>query len=216
MKKLTFESFRERFPEARIRRYDKNQIICYDGDQPHYIFFVVKGHIKYYDINDDGHEKILHIIGPQNVFPMLYAFEVSPEINNFYASVDNVEVLAVPLDKFQKVIQTDALFCRDLTKWFLTEIEQLVQRIGSFEKTDSRSKILHALKYLAINYGQLDGDWDKLNFAATQQFLADFTGLTRETVSNCLHELEKDATIKTAKGRLVSVKHSALDNIVAI
>jgi CRP-like cAMP-binding protein len=216
MKKLTIESFREHFPEARERKYGKNQIICYEGDRPHSVFFVVSGHIKYYDINEEGQEKILHIIGPHNIFPMLYAFDVAKDIDNFYAAVDNVVILTIPLDKFKHLIKTDVKFCHQLTQWFLTEIEHLVLRIGSLEKTDSREKTLHALKFLTMNYGQKDGEWEKLNFTATQQFLADFTGLTRETISSVLHDLEKEQAVKTTKGRLTAVRRTAIENIVAI
>jgi CRP-like cAMP-binding protein len=213
VKNLTVESFQKLFPDAKVRKYAKNQIICYQGDKPHHVFFVLKGHIKYYDIDENGNEKILHIIGPQNVFPMLYAFGVSSEINGFYASIDPVEVIAIPLEKFHHATETNIQFCNELTRWFLTEIEQLVFRINSFEKTDSRLKILHALKYLAINYGESVEKWERLNFAATQQFLADFTGLTRETVSGTMNELEREEVIRSAKGRLIEIKKSTLSKV---
>lgn len=177
------------------------------------MFFVIKGHIKYFDTDDEGNEKVLHIIGPQNIFPMLYAFDVSPDISGFYACIDTVEVIAIPLTDFHKQIETNIEFCNELTRWFLTEIQQLVFRINSFEKTDSKYKILHALKYLAINYGRPNDKWDRLNFAATQQFLADFTGLTRETVSLTMQDLEKNGIIRQAKGRLIEIKKSHLIKI---
>jgi CRP/FNR family cyclic AMP-dependent transcriptional regulator len=213
VKKLTVETIKELFPRAGARHYGKNQIICYQGDKPQHIFFVLKGHIKYYDIDDNGNEKILHIIGPQNIFPMLYAFGVSDEIGNFYSTVDAVEVITVPLDEFHKVINTNIEFSNSLTRWFLTEIEQLVLRINSFEKTDSKLKIMHALKYLAINYGHKEKDWSQVDFAATQQFLADFTGLTRETVSNAMNELEKDGVVRTSTGRKIEIKSKELEKI---
>jgi len=213
VKKLTVESIRELFPRLDVRRYGKNQIICYQGDKPQYVFFVLKGHIKYYDIDDDGDENILHIVGPQNIFPMLYAFGVSSEIGAFYAAIDAVEVITIPLHDFHRVIETDIKFSNALTRWFLTEIEQLVFRINSFEKTDSRSKIMHALKYLSVNYGQPTGTWQRIDFATTQQFLADFTGLTRETVSTIMNELEKANTVRFGKGHHLEVSNSKLDKI---
>jgi len=196
-----------------VRSYAKNQIICYQGDKPQHVFFVLKGHIKYYDFDVNGNEKILHIIGPQNVFPMLYAFGVSNEIGAFYATLDAVEVISIPLKDFHDAIKTNVEFSNKLTRWFLTEIEQLTFRINSFEKTDSRSKVLHALKYLATHYGEHDDTWSRLNFATTQQFLADFTGLTRETVSTTMNELERDHTIRSGKNRLIEIKTSELDRL---
>ncbi len=213
MKSLTLELIRELFPKAGLRPYGKNQIICYQGDKPQYAFFVAKGHIKYYDIDDNGNEKILHIIGPNNIFPMLYAYEVTSEISAFYASLDSVELIAIPMADFQKTVTNNIDFSNALTKWFLTEIEQLTLRINSFEKTGSKGKIMYALKYLAQNYGHDEGDRERLNFAATQQFLADFTGLTRETVSMTMNDLEKDGVISNGKGRTIAVKKAELAKI---
>lgn len=213
VKKLTLESIKELFPRVDVRRYGKNQIICYQGDKPQYVFFVINGHIKYYDIDDDGDENILHIVGPQNIFPMLYAFGVSSEIGAFYAAIDAVEVITIPLHDFHKVIETNIEFSNALTRWFLTEIEQLVFRINSFEKTDSRAKIMHALKYLSVNYGQPAGAWQRIDFVTTQQFLADFTGLTRETVSTIMNELEKANTVRFAKGHQLEISSAKLNKI---
>src|SRR5665213_3288872 len=87
MANLTVESVNELFPRASVRRYDKNQIICYNGDSPQHIFFVLKGYVRYYDIDEEGNEKILHINGPQNIFPMLYAFGVTDEVTGFYGTI---------------------------------------------------------------------------------------------------------------------------------
>lgn len=207
------EYIRELFPRVNTRKYAKNQIICYQGDKPQHVFYVLKGHVKYYDIDEHGNEKILHIIGPENIFPMLYAFDVSKEIDAFYSTIDAAEVITIPLDEFRKVTQTNVKFCYTLTQWFLTEIEQLVFRINSFEKTDSHRKVMHALKYLATNYGQAAHDWQRIDFTTTQQFIADFTGLTRETVSATMNELEKDKIIRSGVGRKIEVKGSELKKL---
>jgi CRP/FNR family cyclic AMP-dependent transcriptional regulator len=207
------ESIQSIFPKVTLRRYAKNQIVCYQGDKPQYVFFVLKGHLKLYDIDDDGNEKILHIVGPRNIFPMLYAFGVNTEINGFYATIDAVEVMSIGLQDFHTAIETDIKFSNTLTTWFLTEVEQLVFRINSFEKTDSRVKIFHALKYLAVNYGHPIDGWQRLDFVTTQQFLADFTGLTRETVSTVMNELEKKNSVRFGKTHHLEIKDDALDSI---
>lgn len=213
MTNLTLQAVKELFPRSTVRRYDKNQIICYDGDKPQHIFFIIKGHISYYDIDERGNDHILHINGPKNIFPMLYAFDVADQVNGFYGAIDNVEVLSVPLDDFHKVMQTDIDFSNTLVRWFLREIEQLAYRINSFEKTDARIKIMYALKYLATNYGHADKEWQKLDFPITQQFIADFTGMARETASSALHSLERDQIIKKGKLRTLEVKQTELDKL---
>jgi len=213
VRNLTIESIKALFPKANTRVYDKGQIICYQGDQPHHIFFVAKGHIRYFDIDDEGNEKILHLIGPNNIFPMLYAFDVTKEVGAFYSTLDKAEIVAVPLEEFRKATRTDIEFSNALTKWFLTEINQLTQRISSLEKTDANVKVKYALKYLAFHYGQPKGIWQQINIPATHQFLADFTGLARETVSAIMHDLEQSKVVRPAKGHKLEIKRRELDKI---
>ncbi len=213
MRNLTSEYITTLFPKAHSRTYEKGQIVCYQGDQPQHIFFVAKGHIRYYDIDDDGNEKIVHLIGPQNIFPMLYAFGVTKDVGAFYGTLDKAEIIAVPIDEFKKATETDIEFSNSLTKWFLTEINQLAQRLSSLEKTDARVKVLYALKYLAQNYGEQKGRWQQINVPTTHQFIADFTGLARETVSATMHDLEQDNITQVSSGRKLEVKRAELAKI---
>lgn len=214
MVNLAFQEVKDLFPNAAVRNYERNQIICYDGDKPHHIFFISQGHIRYYDIDERGNDNILHINGPQNIFPMLYAFGIADEVKGFYAAIDKVEVMCVPLDDFHEVMKTNIDFSNTLVRWFLAEIEQLVYRLNSFEKTDAQVKIMFALKYLAKNYGHTAGEWQKVDFPVTQQFIADFTGMARETASAALHSLEKDQIIRKGKLRTLEVKQKELDKLV--
>lgn len=213
MKSLTLQAVKDLFPKSTTRHYDKGQIICYDGDRPQHIFFISEGHVRYYDIDERGNDNILHVNGPKNIFPMLYAFGIADEVKGFYGAIDKVEAICVPIDDFHKVMETNVEFSNTLVRWFLGEIEQLVYRINSFEKTDAQVKILYALKYLATNYGHPAGEWQKVDFPVTQQFLADFTGLARETASAALHHLEKDQLIRKSKLRTLEVRQKELDRL---
>ncbi len=213
MRNLTSEFIKELFPTAAIRSYDRGQIVCYQGDKPQHVFFVAKGHIRYYDIDEEGNEKILHLIGPNNIFPMLYAFGVTEDVAAFYGTIDAASIITVPLDEFSKAAQTNIELANALTRWFLTEINQLVYRISSLEKTEARAKILYALKYLALNYGESKGTWQHVNVPVTHQFIANFTGLARETVSATMHDLVDERLIKSGKNHKLEVKRSELKKI---
>ena len=211
--KLTVSSIQTLFPKAIKRHYHKGQIVCYDGDRPQHIFFIASGHIRYYDIDKEGNEKILHIIGKDNVFPMLYAFRVTDYVSGFYATLDETEILAVPLNEFQQATKTNVELSNALTKWFLGEINQLVFRVSSLQKTDARDKVLHVLAYLATEHGKRTGDWQQLGMPITQQFVADLAGLARETVSTIMHSLEKEKLIRTHKPHSLDIRAKVVDEL---
>lgn len=212
VKNLTLDSVKNLFPDAGSRHYQKGQIICYHGDKPQHIFFVARGHIRYYDIDEQGNEKVLHLIGPNNIFPMLFAFGVTEQVDGFYSTIEASDIVTIPLQEFIDMTETNIKFSNSLTRWFLTEINQLVYRISSLEKTDAKIKIMYALKYLTTDHGSPKGRWQRIDFPVTQQFIADFTGLTRETVSATMQELNKDKVIRTQQHEL-TIKRSELEKL---
>lgn len=213
VKDITLASIKELFPSAKSRTYAKGQIVCFLGDKPQHIFFVVKGHLKYYDIDEQGNEKILHIIGPDNIFPMMYAFGITKEVEAFYGTLEPTTILTVTMQDFQEAIKTNIDFLTKLTRWFLYEISELVYHVSSLEKTDSRGKIMHALKYICVHYSEPHGIWQKLNIPITHQFLADFTGLARETVSATMRDLTEEKLIRPSKGHRLEFKRCEADKI---
>jgi CRP-like cAMP-binding protein len=213
VRNLTLEAIRTLFPNGLERSFDRNQIVCYDADKPNSVFFVLEGHVKLYDIDDEGNEKVLHINGPRNIFPMLYAFKVETQVNGFYSCIDKTRLLIVPLEEFRQAAETNLEFSRMLNSWFLVEIQEMIYRLSAMEKTDARNKILYALKSMTTYYSHPKGTWLAINFPVTRQFMADYTGLARETVSIAMTELERDKIIRKGGLRTLEVKSSALPRI---
>lgn len=210
MTKPSLELFRNLFPKGIERRYEKNQIICYEGDIPNSVYFILKGHVKYYDIDEDGNEKIIHINSTQNLFPMTVAFSVSESVEGFYSAIDDCLMLVVPINEFKQVVATNIELSNALNKLFILDSQEMANRISAMEKTDAKSKILYSLKSLSNYYSEQNDLWLSINFPVTRQFMAEYTGLARETVSITMTELEKDGVIRTGKQRSLEIKATAL------
>lgn len=190
------------------RTYAAGQIIIYDGDQPSNVVFVKSGAIKFYDIDSDGNEKILHIGGEGSIAPLFYAFEDKPAVDAYYSTVAKTEVLLVPLQKFRERIRTSPQFAADTLRWYATEMDHIVMRLKSMEKSTAKHKIFQALHYLSDQHGvqnRLRPEWHRINFPVTQQTIADLTGLTRETVNITMNEPDCKKFIRTYRGQRVEI-----------
>jgi len=189
------------FPGAKERTYGAGQIIIYHGDTPNHVMFIKRGAIKFYDTDRDGNEKIMHIGGEGSIFPLFYSFEDKPSVDAFYAAIIPTEVLLVPLAEFQDKLKSDAAYTYRILRWYAEEIDHIVLRLKSMEKSSAKEKVVQALYYLCAQHAtqiQAKSKWYRINFPVTQQTLADMTGLTRETVNVILkdHELLKIVRVK--------------------
>ena len=175
------------------RTYSAGQIIFYHGDAPNQVMFIKSGAVKFYDTDSEGNEKIMHIGGEGSVFPLFYSFEDKKSVDAFYATVTETEVLIVPLVDFQNKLKNSAEYAFRTLRWYAEEMDHIVLRLKSLEKSSAKQKILQALYYLSGQHateGLKKSKWYRMNFPLTQQTLADMTGLTRETVNITLKDPE--------------------------
>lgn len=181
------------FPHATTRIYDAGQIMLYDGDQPNNVMFVKRGAIKFFDTDKDGNEKILHIGGEGSIAPLFYTFEDKKAVDAFYAALCKTEVLLVPLEDFRDKLHSSAEYTFDVLRWYAEEMDHIVLRLKSLEKSSAKQKVMQALYYLSEQHATKEstkGTWRRISFPVTQQILADLTGLTRETVNIVLNDPE--------------------------
>lgn len=182
------------------RIYEAGQIIIYHGDAPNHVMFIKSGAIKFYDSDADGNEKILHIGGKGCIFPLFYSFEDKDAVDAFYATIAKTEVLIVPLSDFQDKLKTSAEFAFRTLRWYAAEMDCIVLRLKSMERSSAKQKVIQALYYLIgqhTDHEKQKSDWYRINFPLTQQILADLTGLTRETVNVVLKDDELQQIIRS-------------------
>lgn len=215
VKHFTSKDVEKLFPGAVQRAYPAGQIVVYVGDQPAHMFFVKKGALKNYDIDDGGNEKILSIIGELGFFSILYGFgSQKEEVSSFYSTLEETELLLIPLDDFFKRMNSDIQFTNRLFKWFVAETDFVMGRIKGLEKTEGRLKVAQVLEYLAIRHGVANNlTWRRVKFPVNQQLLADLVGLTRETVSMVMKDLDEQKVIRYPKQMILEINCKKLCKI---
>jgi CRP/FNR family transcriptional regulator, anaerobic regulatory protein len=192
----------KRFPKAMERSYNAGQIIIYDGDAPNLVRFIKSGAVKFYDTDADGKQKIMHIGGEGSIFPLFYSFESKDSVTGYYETISPTEVIAVPLVDFQNELKTSPDYAFMTLRWYAEEMDHIVQRLKSLEKSSAKHKILQALLYLSEQHATQSKTktlWYRINFTMTQQDIADITGLTRETVNIALQDPELKKMIRTKR-----------------
>jgi CRP/FNR family transcriptional regulator, cyclic AMP receptor protein len=194
------------FANSTTRKYDSGQIVVYQGDKPMHAMFIKSGCVKYYDIDENGDEKIIHILGPKSFIPLFYFFaHGQKEVDSFYSTLTETELELIPANEFIKKLKNDFEFSNMIAMY-------VVQRIKSLTKNDARQKVIETLNYLVIKHSSstLRG-WNKVNFPLTQQTLANLTNLSRETVNSVIKDLEKEKVVRSPHQAQIEIKKSRLN-----
>lgn len=204
------------FPSATERIYKTGQIVIYHGDSPDYVMFIISGAVKFYDSDRDGNEKIFHIGGPGSFFPLFYTFDEKPQVDAFYTTLQKSRFLMIPLEEFRECTRKNAEFTSRILSWYAQEMDHVVLRLKSLERSSAKDKLLQALVYLCEQHATikvLRAGWWRVNFPLTQQTLAELTGLTRETVNMNLGDMQKEGIVRVPKKMRLEICKRKLDDL---
>jgi CRP/FNR family transcriptional regulator len=196
---------------APVKRFSRDKIIQYI-DQPVTNVFVLKtGAIKIYDINNQGDEKILHIIKPSTVFP--YAFYSGNQVHTtwFYSTLTDTEVYVLDPIVLRRAMFAHGNLAMNLLQDFSQDLHELLIRLRSLGKTNSRDKVVAALTFLAVCHAHpLPDGWWRVSFPVGHQLLADIAGITRESVAVVMKSLQTKQLIRNPRNTLLEINTQEL------
>lgn len=207
---------RQLFHGARTKAFPKNQIIQYEGDKLSSVYLVEKGYVKNYTILDSGDTRTLLILGPGDIFPVVFSTEKNwsdYEIRYFYQSLTDVELLALPASDFIHTVETNAEKRHAYMSFVAAANESMIDQLAAMKQKSAVGRVVHMMPFLIRKMGKRVGPAVyQLRVKLTHQELADLSGVTRETTTTLVKKLERQGAIKQKGGRIVIYK-KLLDKI---
>lgn len=188
------------FKNAREKRYPKNQIICYQGDTLSAIHLVQDGYIKAYTILDSGDTRTMFILGPGDIFPIAFSLTLNwreYQLRYFYQSLTDIKLGLLEHDQFKQIIDNSPEMANTYMSYMGASNEAIMNQLEVMKNKTAKNKISLLLPYLVNKLGQkIKPNTYKLNLKLSHQEVADLSGITRETTTALLKELEKEGVIK--------------------
>lgn len=199
---------------ARLKSVPKSQIVIYKGDEPHDVYLIKSGFVKIYDIDEQGNEKILHIIKSPALLPFSFFSGESNHANWFYSALTDCELYTLPQDQLRQIMQKDNALTFTLMNGFATDMHELLVRLSSLGKTQVREKLYAALRFLQVHHSsKRRGGWWRVDFTVNQQLLADLSGVTRESAAVAMKDLQDKQIVRCPKIAQLEIHRSRLNDL---
>jgi CRP-like cAMP-binding protein len=201
----------EEFTKYPLRKYPKGQILLFAGDTPSFLFYVIEGKIRKYDISARGDELAVNISKPPITLPLTALLTNTPN-RYFYKTETAVSLHAVPSQKALAFFKShhDILF--GLLNWSYQAIDGMQGRIVQLMSGNAKSRVVYELVNECKHFGYKISEGN-YQLDVTEGDLAARSGLSRETVSREISKL-KAAHLVTNSGRRLSIPN--LGNLEAV
>jgi len=199
------------FKDGRPKLYPKNQLIHYEGDPLTNIYTIVSGYIKAYTILDSGDTRTILILGPGDIFPLAFSSSMDWEnyiIRYFYQTFVDSEVVSLPAEVLKQHIETDGEAMNTYMSYLTASNEAIMNQLEVMKNKKAIDKVAMLLPYLLSKAGKkVKPDVYELMLKLSHQEIADLSGVTRETTTTLIKELEENGILEQGKGNwLINTK----------
>lgn len=179
--------------------YDTHAVIYYEGDPVKRLYELVKGSVMLYKLLPDGRRQVVEVLRPGDIFGL-----AGGEENDCTAeTLTDAEVQEIDLRHVEK---SDELQ-RTLTRCLTNQMRVLHEHAVLLGRKSAVERVASFLMHLVPDRGgagcigpvaDADDGFD-LQLHMTRQEIADYLGLTIETVSRVVSDLKRRGVIRVDK-----------------
>ena len=186
----------QRMPPGQRRFFAKGDEVFVAGDTATQFFKVVSGTVRTCTLLTDGRRQIeaFHLCGD------LFGLE-SGHVHRFTAeAIDNVEVIAFPRAYLTRLVRDNPEFGDEIMNATLASLDRAHSHMVLLGRRTAQEKIAAFL----LDMAQRLAGTDSFEIPMQRADIADYLGLTIETVSRTLTQMARDGLISlAAAGRTV-------------
>jgi len=180
-------------------QYDTHAVIYYEGDPAKRLYELVKGSVMLYKLLPDGRRQVVEVLRPGDIFGLAGGDE-----NDCTAeTLTDAEVQEIDLRHVEK---SDELQ-RTLTRCLTNQMRVLHEHAVLLGRKSAVERVASFLMHLVPERGGIgcigpredSDDGFDLQLYMTRQEIADYLGLTIETVSRVVSDLKRRGVIRVDK-----------------
>jgi CRP/FNR family transcriptional regulator len=186
----------------------RGEIILFEGELAHAVFFVVSGVVKVFKTSTDGKEQIIYLARPGDSIDDVPVYDGGRSLASAEAMTQVVLYgmgkgdLETKLREFPKLAENVLLVLSRRIEQMISLVEDL-----SFRRVTGR-----VAKILLENTEDVNGQRHKL----TQQQMAAMAGTAREMIGRSLKLLEDEGKVRLEHNRIVIRDKEALREIAGV
>lgn len=190
----------------------KGQIFYGADDEPKGVMYIHEGYVKEYDIDTQGGCQLINLIGPSEVFPLLWALD-DKFSGLFGEAVTNITYSLMPREEFVSRIENDTAMLQAVIQSLLWHQRFSRQRIQNLELRTARERVAFRLLFLGKYFGYKEHEEVIIAIPVTHQDLAEGLNITRDTANRIMRDFINEGIVHKTN-RIITV--SAPDKLEEI
>jgi CRP/FNR family cyclic AMP-dependent transcriptional regulator len=191
---------------APVKKMDKGELLFYQTDPSDSVYIVRSGCISLFLATPDGRELVINEMRAGDCFGELGLVTGLPRSTGAMTRELSL-VLRIPKEAFMQALETEPRLMRRVLRMTAQRLRVSSERESALAFLDSDARIARVLLLL---HRQTEG---RGVVRITQEELAQFAGLIRQTVAKTLGKWRSDGWIETGRGKIHLKDIRALESL---
>ena len=192
-------------------RFDRNQTVFSDGDSANFSYGVVSGAVRLCKLLSDGRRQIADFCLPNDYFGFAWADEYALTAE----AVSDVVLVRYPRRHIENIEQVSSNLREHLTALLHRNLSSAQNHILMPGRQTVRERVASFLLLMLRRQGHEGNNGDRLDLPMGRQDIADYLGLTIETVYRALSDLKRASIIVEPTTREIVVENAAVLRAIA-
>lgn len=187
------------------KSFQKGDIIFSQGEIFDKLFIINTGSIKVYKYTKEGKEQILYILKEGEFLGDLNLLK--KDIFKFNASaLEFTDICIIHKDDFDSLIKTNPDISIKVLEYAHDRISSLENLVQTLTTKDVEVRLASLLLNLSSTFGIKTNKGIEITLPLTREDMANFIGVTRETISRKLSYFQSENIIEIFENKLIVIK----------
>ena len=174
-------------------KLDTGQALFHEGDPATRVFTLTKGTLKLYKLLPDGRRQVTGFMHPGDFLGM----SMDDEHAFSAEALEDAQLCWFPRNRFDDFVEGHGSMERELYRMAAHELAAAQQQMVLLGRKTATERLASFLLHLGKRSEQLPGRPDKIvRLAMSRSDIADYLGLTKETVSRVFSSFRRDRVIR--------------------
>ena len=197
--------------DRETQEYKKKQMIYTHGHRPSHLFFLTKGKVKSFRMNEDGKELITAIYKDGDFMGYTALLEETSYADNAEA-MEESEVMLIPKSDFYALLNSDSQVAKRFIKLLSRNLVEKEEQLINLAYNSLRKRVANGLLHVYDKFKKTQTDKPKLEMS--REDLAQVVGTATESLIRTLSDFKTEKLIEIKEGKISILDEVKLKNLL--
>ncbi|MCD6011828.1 MAG: response regulator [Flavipsychrobacter sp.] len=197
--------------ESNTNDYKKKQLIYKEGQNPHYLYYIISGKVKTYKTHEDGKDLVMDLYNAGDFLGYTTLLEGGQYKENAEA-IEETELALIPKKDFEELINSNPAISRKFISLLAKNIVEKENSLLGIAYNTLRKKVAGALVSLEKKYHT--NKKEPFQVDISRDDLATIAGTASESLIRTLSDFKSENLLDIKSGKIIISEPSKLANLI--